>query len=344
LLSEPLDLMREFAFCVWLLSDQQRSVIVAKIHHAIVDAHSGRRIIASFAQICSRLAKGERLPTPAPLRQRVVPLRQRLRDAWAWLRTAKLSRRVPPLSLLADFQPSDSLERLPVEVLERTLPRTEYRRIRRHAAERKTTFAQYLCACLLRAMHHYNQDFDPGRVPDALGLMVAVSRRFRRKDRQGARGFEADTRLVTAPRALLERRDRSLEQLVKATLAPRKTHNELDLALLVALRTASRAIDRAASWLGRPAASGNAHVDEVHFTLSDLTVGSTRLGRPLQLSPERKVASLHYMVSPVAAAHGGLLVHLYDDKLHFTLLCHRGSVQACRLMDALIAELCNTND
>jgi hypothetical protein len=263
------------------------------------------------------------------------------RRAWDWLRSAQFSARVPDVSLLSDFQPQGSLWDLRVAYRERVAPAAMFEKIRQGAAAMDLTFSQALCGSLLRAMYMYNRQ-EAARtlshsMPAAIGLMVAVTQRWKR----GAGGvkFEADTRLLSIPTALLADPAPDLFSVVREALAVRRgRHNDVALALLYA----SRRIEKLGARL-RNASPTLELVREVHFTLSDLTGGALRLRSPIELpvgpSEALRVDSIRTLVSPFAPAHAGLICTLYGGELRFSLLYHEGAVRGDDLLDELLLQL-----
>lgn len=367
LLGTRLDPEKEFPFQVWILQGEEAgrpvSAVVIKAHHAIVDAHAGKRLLLEYvtrwrAAMAEGVNAGERARARAngALPKREVeaavkaPWQQvaaRARRAWEWARAADLSGRVPDVSLLSSYRPTGALYDLAVTFEERVLPEALFERVRTAAARRDLTFSHALCISLLRAMRRYNQDEvarAPQRsLPDAMGLMIAVTRRWPR-EAAGAVRFEADTRMLSVPDSMFApARAAELEALVRDAHAVRRGgHNDVSLALLYA----SRRVERLATKLrGKPRALDP--VPHVHFTLSDLTGGALRLRGAIELplpgaapaTPPLRVETLRTLVSPFAPAHAGLIATVYGGRLRLTLLHHEGAVRGDDLLDGLVGEL-----
>jgi hypothetical protein len=249
---------------------------------------------------------------------------------------------VPDVSVLTDFKPSAATPELPVVFRERAVPIAELDKIRDRAGAARLTSSQLLCASLLRAMYAYNRAEvarRPGAaLPGSLGLMIAVSRRWGARGAASEVGFNADTRLLSIPSSVLEARSREPELFaaVRDALGIRRGgHNDVALGLLYVTRWAESLAARArgaSPKIPEP-------VSEIHLTFSDLTGGATRLPRSMDLTPDLRVESVRYLVSPVAPAHGGLIVSVSGGELRFTLLCHEGALRADDLLDALFEEL-----
>jgi hypothetical protein len=351
LLSTPLDPVARFPFQGWLLNGEidgrPASTIVAKAHHAIVDASSGKILMLSFAEACREALGGAARPAPSPAARPTAPAEGELtplKRASQWLKAAELAPRVPAVSVLADFKPSAPTPELRVSFRERAVPVAELDRIRDRAAAARLTSSQLLCAALFRAMHAYNRaevERRPGvALPGALGLMIAVSRRWAARGATHTQkvGFEADTRLLRVPAPILDApaREPELFAIVREGLGLRRGgHNDVALGLLYASRWVESRIARVRG-VGPKVPEP---VSEIHLTLSDLTGGATRLPRAMDLTPDLRVESVRYLVSPVAPAHGGLIVSVSGAEVRFTLLYHEGALRADALLDALFEEL-----
>jgi hypothetical protein len=340
LLSTRIDVGREFPVHVCHLTGgsagARRTVLVAKAHHAIVDAHTGRSLMADFASLCSAALTGTAAP-PLPRRSTSRPAATGMQRLSGWLRGAELAPRVPAVSLVSDFTPRAPIERLPVEFRERLLTAGTWARISARASQRQLSASQAVCLALLRSMARYNEAASTDRrlpAPEHIGLMFAQSRRFRREDRELPEGFRADTHVLRLPRSWLSSPERSecAEAYVRRELRPQRgKHNDLALGALVIGRRLRRVVPTSAR--EAPAA----RVPAVHFTLSDLTAGATRI--PALSLGGMQVASMRYLVSPVAAAHAGLLVQRYADQVRLSVIYHAGAIDADALLDHLLLEL-----
>lgn len=324
-LARHVDLEHEHAFRVWLTHDGTR--VVARVHHALVDAHAGRLLITELAALCAGRALPPMDPAPA------TSLHQRLFQATRWLRGIERRPRVPEVSLVADFTPARPLRELGVATVERRVARSEHKRLRALAGARRCTFSELLFASLLLAMHRYNRARRE-RLPPALGLMIAQSRRRERHSQRSPRGFVADTRVLAAGLPLLASGDRDV--LMESVRVQMKRghgrHNDLGIALLLLER-------RAEALFGKPSPAERVPppVTALHFVASDLTATATRLSA-LDLG-DCKVERLRYLVSPVAAEHGGLLAYLDRDELCFSVVSHHGALDADDLLDELFSVL-----
>jgi hypothetical protein len=353
-LAEPMDLERDGPLRVWLLhvgsGEEARSVVVVKVHHAVVDAYSGRLAVLEAAAAYRRHAasvvapvagapRGARPSDQSPFKRLAGDPGGALARAFRWLRTARLRARVPEASVVAHVAPRGPIEAHPVAYGERILAAGALGRVVAGASALGLTFPQAVCAAALRAMDTYNARESPrlgAATPPRVGLQVAASRRFRNAAERSA-SFAVDTVLVEAERALLapERGHDLARRVRQALLAPGAGHNELLLAAFYAARrarAAARRLGLAPPWDPQPARA-------IHLLYSDGTSVATRLPQRLELSPGLAVTSLSYLASPVALDQGMLISFAYAGELRLSLVYHEGAIDGDALLSDLAREL-----
>jgi len=331
LMRTPMDLARDFPFRVWIRRDASGagSTLHAKLHHAVVDGHSGRQILMDLLGAGVQAARAPDAPgATQPVWRRAAQ----------WLRGTRLGR-LPQVSLLSRFTPEGPTDALVVEAAERLFPADWLARQRARARERGLTFPQALCVALLQSFDTCNRRLraahDGLALPKTLGLMVAVSQRRHRGERGPSQGFDAETRLVTVPGRLAEPdQGRSLADYVRRVLRERRVrHNHVSLAAMYVRRRAS------ALWSATTAGAVAAPRGAVHLTYSDLTGLATRFDRPLQLDRGLRLEGPRILVTPVAADHTVLLVYCVPEGVRLSLTYHRGALDGSALLDDVLAHL-----